>query len=227
MLDAEGDIWITPAGIDKGALTPDDVMCVKRDGTIVGPHRPSSEYPFHRAIYARRPDFRAIVHAHPPALVSFSIVRKIPSTKIIPQAHYVCGTVGYASYALPGSQQLGDIIASTFGEGVDIVLLENHGVVTGAEGLLSAFQRFETLDFCARTLIRAQTVGEVRSLTDDEIAVSHRRGRKLPKFNPTTHTTAELTLRKKIVDIVHRAYDQRLMTSTEARYRRESMTTVS
>lgn len=215
MLDAEGDMWITPAGIDKGSLTPSDIICVKPDGTIIGPHKPSSEYPFHRAIYARRPDFRAIVHAHPPALVSFSIVRKIPNTKIIPQAHYVCGTVGYAPYALPGSQELGDVIAATFAEGVDVVLLENHGIVAGAEGLLAAFQRFETLDFCARTLIRARTVGEVRSLTDEDIALSRERGEKLPKFTPKSHTTAELTLRRKIVDIVHRAYDQRLMTSTE------------
>jgi L-fuculose-phosphate aldolase len=215
LLDGNGDIWITPAGIDKGSLQPADIICVKPDGTIKGPHKPSSEYPFHRAIYEMRPDFRAIVHAHPPALVAFSIVRKIPNTKIIPQAHYICGTVGYAPYALPGSQQLGEVIADTFGQGVDVVLLENHGTVTGGKDLLTAFQRFETLDFCARTLIRARTVGEVRSLTSEEVELSRQRGEKLRKFRPEGHTTKELTLRRKIVDIVHRAYDQRLMTSTE------------
>ena len=51
IMDSNGDMWITPAGIDKGSLTPSDIMCVKADGTIVGPHRPSSEYPFHKAIY--------------------------------------------------------------------------------------------------------------------------------------------------------------------------------
>ena len=103
ILDENGDLWITPAGIDKGNLKPQDIICVKPDGTMVGPHKPSSEYPFHRAIYEKRPDFRAIVHAHPPALVSFSIARKIPKTDIIPQAHAVCGEVGYAPYRLPGS----------------------------------------------------------------------------------------------------------------------------
>src|SRR5512145_1509174 len=89
--DDNGDIWITPAGVDKGSLTAKDIICVKADGTIEGPHRPSSEYPFHQAIYTQRPDLRAIVHAHPPALVSFSIARQVPSTKIIPQAQHVCG----------------------------------------------------------------------------------------------------------------------------------------
>ena len=41
IMDENGDLWITPAGIDKGSLKPSDIMCVKADGTIVGPHRPS------------------------------------------------------------------------------------------------------------------------------------------------------------------------------------------
>ena len=28
IMDESGDIWITPAGIDKGSLTPADIMCV-------------------------------------------------------------------------------------------------------------------------------------------------------------------------------------------------------
>ena len=95
-----GDIWITPAGVDKGKLTPGDIMCVRAGGAVEGPHRPSSEYPFHRAIYALRPDLRAIVHAHSPALVTFSIARQVPQTNIIPQAQRVCGPVGYAPEAL-------------------------------------------------------------------------------------------------------------------------------
>ena len=35
IMDDNGDMWITPAGIDKGSLTPADIMCVKADGTIV------------------------------------------------------------------------------------------------------------------------------------------------------------------------------------------------
>jgi len=123
ILDENGDIWITPAGVDKGNLTPRDIMCVDVDGRSTGPHRPSTELPFHRAIYAARPDLRAIVHAHPPALVSFSIARKVPETAVIPQVHRICGPVGYAPYALTGSEQLGQVIAATFGEGFNSVML--------------------------------------------------------------------------------------------------------
>jgi len=214
ILDENGDIWITPAGIDKGGLTPQDIICVKPDGTIVGPHKPSSEFPFHRAIYEKRPDFRGIVHAHPPALVAFSIARKIPKTSIIPQARIICGEVGYAPYRLPGSQELGAVIAETFAQNFDIVLLENHGVVTGAEDLLTAFQRFETLDFCARTLIHARKLGKVRKLAEEEIELSRKYGKRLATFKPVHHTSIERELRRNIVKVAHRAYDHLLMTST-------------
>ena len=51
IMDNEGNIWITPAGVDKGTLTRNDIVCVKPDGSIVGPHRPSSELPFHASVY--------------------------------------------------------------------------------------------------------------------------------------------------------------------------------
>jgi L-fuculose-phosphate aldolase len=213
--DENGDVWITPAGVDKGTLRPEDMVCVAADGTVRGLHKPSSEVPFHRAIYDRRPDFHAIVHAHPPALVSFSIVRQIPNTQMLPQAHAVCGAVGYAPYALPGSEELGQIIADTFARGFDVVLLENHGVVTGGKDLLGAFQRFETLDFCARTIIQASILGPVQSLTDDQIAQFECCRVALPEFDLVAHSSHERELRQQICRVVHRAYDQRLMTSTE------------
>ncbi|MCO5185518.1 MAG: class II aldolase/adducin family protein [Anaerolineae bacterium] len=213
--DENGDIWITPSGIDKGKLTPQDIMCVQKDGAIIGPHKPSSEFPFHRAIYKLRPDMQAIVHAHPPALVSFSIVREIPDTRIIPQANRVCGPVGYAPYALPGSEALGANIAATFAEGYNIVILENHGMAAGGATLLDAFQRLETLDFCARTLIRARSLGDVHALPEPALNLFDHRHNVLPEFVPTTHSSAERELRQQIAEITARAYDRQLMISTE------------
>ena len=114
IIDEYGDIWITPSAVDKGTLTAADIMCVKADGTIIGKHKPSSEFPFHKAIYKNRPDLKAIIHAHPPALVSFSIVRQIPNTNVISQAKHTCGSIGYADYELPGSKALGEKIADEF-----------------------------------------------------------------------------------------------------------------
>ena len=213
--DENGDIWITPSGIDKGKLTAKDMMCIQSDGTIAGPHKPSSEFPFHRAIYKLRPDLNAIVHAHPPALVSFSIVREVPDTRIIPQANRICGPVGYAPYALPGSEKLGENIAETFAEGYNIVILENHGMAAGGATLLDAFHRLETLDFCARTLIRAKALGTVKTLSEPALNLFDHRHNQLPEYVPTSHSSRERELRQQLVEITARACDRHLMISTE------------
>ena len=82
ILDENGDIWITPGGVDKGSLTRDDMVCVKSDGTIIGKHKPSSEFPFHKKMYETRSDIRSVLHAHPPALVAFSVVEKLLIPKL-------------------------------------------------------------------------------------------------------------------------------------------------
>ena len=215
ILDDNNDMWISPAGVDKGTLLPQDIVRVKANGEIRGRHRPSSEYPFHKAIYAARPDMKAIIHAHPAALVAFSIVREIPNTHILPQAESVCGKVGYAPYALPGSPELGEKIAQTFASGYDTVLLENHGVVCGGKTLLQAFQRFETLDFCARLIIKAKTIGDYKVLSEDQFKIFRHNRHFLPEYRPERHSNKEKKLRKFMCEIIHRAYNQHIMTSTE------------
>jgi len=56
VLDEGGDLWITPSAVDKGNLQSGDIMCLKADGQVLGPHKLSSEYPFHQAIYEKRQD---------------------------------------------------------------------------------------------------------------------------------------------------------------------------
>jgi L-fuculose-phosphate aldolase len=213
--DENDDIWVTPAAQDKGSLRPSDIMCVKKNGEIIGRHKPSSEYPFHRAIYNSRPDIKAIIHAHPPALVSFSIVRAIPDTNIIPQAKNVCGPIGYASYALPGSEDLGQSIAEVFEKGYKAVIMENHGVVVGGSDLRDAFQRFETLEFSARTIINGKTIGQPKYLSEEDIEKFEAQIPVLqPEQQSVTNPSDEREKREAIVKIVQRACEQGLMISS-------------
>jgi L-fuculose-phosphate aldolase len=216
ILDENGDIWITPSGIDKGTLTVKDIIRVKRDGSIIGIHKPSVELAFHRHIYNIRPDLKAILHAHPPALVAFSLVRKIPDVKLIKSAFSVCGPIEMAVYAIPGSEMLGNIIAEVFKKGTNTVMLENHGVVIGEADMLKAFQIFETLDFCARTEIAAAVLGKLHALDFNTAAA-------LSARNPGEYVKTEVSVeekrsRKEICLLTKRAYDQQLFTSTQGTF---------
>ena len=139
--DCEGNIWITPASVDKGSLSPRDICCIKPDGTPARQnlHKPSIEWPIHVAIYKLRPDLKALLHAHPPALVAFSCVRALPNLRMIDNVYRALGRVALAPYDLPGSMGLGEKIAGSFAERYNVVLMENHGAMIGAADIFAAF----------------------------------------------------------------------------------------
>jgi len=211
--DQDGSIWITPARVDKGALRVEDIVRVLPDGSIEGRHKPSSEFPFHLKIYQQRPDLHAIVHAHPVALVAFSICGQAPDTRLFAKARAMCGDVGFAPYALPGSALLGDRIAEVFAAGHDCVMLENHGVVVAGADFPDAFRRFETLEFVAKTVVKARALGEVRYLTEAQLAIGGGDEPAAAEFDPGPATSDERALRRELCDFIRRGYHQRLLTA--------------
>jgi len=218
LLDQEGSVWITPARIDKGGLKREDVVEIRPDGEIKGRHKPSSELPFHLQIYATRPDIKAIIHAHPVALVAFSICGKKPNTRLFPKAWETCGEVGFAPYALPGSEALGESIAREFAKGVSCVMLENHGVVVGASTFQEAFRRFETLEFTAKTILKASVLGEVHYVGEAGLSAEKKLATPLEEFIPSAACARERILRRELSDFVRRGYRQRLFISTEGSF---------
>lgn len=215
IIDEQGDIWVTPSAIDKGSLRASDIICVKKDGTVIGKHKPSSEFPFHKAIYEARPDIKSVIHAHPPALVSFSIVRQIPNTNVISQAKHICGPIGYADYRLPGSEDLGEVIADEFKKGFKAVIMENHGTVLGGSDLTDAYQRFEALEFCASTILYGSQIGTPNYLSDEQIEEFESQAKGvLPEMTRAEYTPDEVEKRLEICKIVQRSCQQGLMISS-------------
>lgn len=219
ILDDNGDVWITPGGVDKGNLTRRDMVCIKKDGSFEGIHKPSSEYPFHLKVYESRSDVGAVLHAHPPALVAFSIVRKTPNTKMLSNSYLACGKISLAEYGLPGSLELGEKIAKEFTAGCDVAMLENHGVVVSGKTLFDAFKSFEALDFCARLEIDASIIGKTRSLTPEQLEFARKKEHPLlDEFTPKSHSSIEKGIRRDLCEIVHRAYNQQLINSTQGSF---------
>ena len=227
VVDSEGTLWITPAGCDKGRLRPDQIIPLERSGraqraadgrTSTAPAiRPSSELPFHRAVYAVRPDVRAIVHAHPVSIVAFSLIGQAPDTRVSARWHATCGRVGWAAYARPGSDALGRRIADSFREGADCVVLENHGVVIGGRTLRQAFERLESLDLCARALLHARNLARECPLAEEELALHDRKADpRAPEHIPDRPATdEEASLRHGLCALAKRAREKRLMTSCD------------
>ena len=217
--DENGDIWITPGAIDKGTLTKDDMVCIKPDGTIIGKHKPSSEYPFHMRIYEARKDIKAVLHAHPSGLVAFSIVRKIPDIKLIAPVAVDGKSVGMAPYAMTGSVELGEKIADVFRQGHDVVMLENHGVVVGAENILDAYGLFESMEMFARTQINAARIGTLCPLSDADVEqVKKNIPGDTEHVKGFIYTSEEKAAAMEICKFAKRAYSQEIITSLQGSF---------
>ncbi len=210
--DDEGNIWITPSGIDKGSLRPEDIIKVTPNGEIIGPHKPSCELPFHKSVYSLRKDVKAVLHAHSPALVAFSLVGRCPSSNLAPAVAKTCGKIAFAKYEIPGSEKLGQIIAAEFAKGADSVVMENHGAVMCGETIFQAFTRFEALDYMARIELSASGsgLGELHDLNADFHPT------EWETFKPESVTAEECELRDEIVNFRARCYRQKLLFTGSA-----------
>jgi L-fuculose-phosphate aldolase len=219
IIDSDGNMWISPGSIDKVTLRREDIVCVKKDGNICGCHKPSCEYPFHLAVYKLRPDVKAVLHAHPPALVSFSIAAKTPELATMPLFKEICGSVGFAIYDIPGSSELGDKVAAEFAKGHNTILLENHGTCCAAESMEEAFKRFETLDFAARTISNAIALGKPAKLAPAKLdKYFENRNTGFTTLKKHVVSSAEQDARRQLEAFTKRAYEQFLFTSTSGTF---------
>jgi L-fuculose-phosphate aldolase len=164
---SDQSILVTPSGLSKVDVTPDDLVIVNLDGKVLdGGRAPSSELGMHLRIYRRRDDVRAVVHAHPPTATGFAVAGESFMAPVLPEVILQMGkgAVPLVPYATPGTEELPDAMEPFLGA-YDAFLLANHGATTVGSTLVAAHQRMESLEHAARILLAARAVGRVNELT--------------------------------------------------------------
>ncbi len=163
-------ILVTPAGMSKVDVEPDDLVEVRADGSqLRGTRRASSELAVHLRIYARRPDVGAIVHAHPPVATGFAVAGEGFASSVLPEVILQVGWVPLVPYDTPGTEALAQRF-DPFIASHDAFLMANHGAVTAGPSLTIAHQRMESLEHTARILLTSRLLGRVNELSADQIA---------------------------------------------------------
>lgn len=201
--DEEGVVFITPSGIDKGSLTPDDIAVVAPGKKVSGKYAPSMELPFHGDVYRACKDVKAIVHAHSPAIVAYACMHKAPSSEYAGVYGEILGETISSEYALPGSKELGKIVEAKFREGYRTVMMENHGATVGAKDLGTALSMYETLDFLTQALFYAEVLGGAR-LPGKKIKPS------VTRYEVSDSLPDDPEICRTIVSFVRRAYAGKL-----------------
>jgi L-fuculose-phosphate aldolase len=163
-------VLVTPAGMSKVDVRPEDLVVVGLDGRRpIGYREPSSEVSLHVRIYLRRPDVGAVVHAHPPVATGFAVAGEGFESYVLPELIVQLGVVPLVPYATPGTASLPDE-CEPYLSAHDAFLLANHGAVTTGPTLLLAHQRMESLEHAARITLVARQLGRVNELTPAQVA---------------------------------------------------------
>jgi len=147
-------IVITPSATDKGRMRWREVGIMTLEGDNLTPElKPSIEFEMHLSIYRKNKDVKAIVHAHPVFASAFTATKFKINTNLTAEARAICGEPLFVAYALMGTKELASLAAESTVKS-DVLLLENHGVLTIGNGLLQAFDKLEVLENAAKiTLI--------------------------------------------------------------------------
>lgn len=163
-------ILVTPTGLPYADYEPDDMVKMSMDGTIAeNQKKPSSEAPFHLAIYNAFPDAEAIVHCHSMAATALACARME-----IPAFHYMVAVAGgrkipLAEYATFGTDELAASAVTALSGGYKACLLANHGQIAFAGNLGKALELAGEVETLARQYIDVLGLGGGHVLDDEEM----------------------------------------------------------
>ncbi len=160
---------ITPSGMDYSVMTPEDIVVMQLDGTVVhGAHKPSSEWKMHAELYRALPDIRAAVHTHSPNATAYAVLRKEIPCVLVEMQLFLKGSIEVADYAPQGSAAVGTNCLPILRR-KPACLLANHGVVTTGATLDEAYTNSVYVEDSAKIVRLAMSTGcEIPAVIPDE-----------------------------------------------------------
>ena len=166
----EERVLTTPTCMNKGMLTPDDLVVIDLEGRhVAGDRKASSELAMHLLFYRMRPDVHAICHAHPATATGFAVAGRALDQALLPEVIVGMGQIPLVKYGTPGTPELSAAI-EPYVPHYDALLLANHGAVTCGSDLITAFFRMETIEHFAKITLAAEMAGTPTLLSSREVA---------------------------------------------------------
>jgi L-fuculose-phosphate aldolase len=168
---SDDEILITPTGKNKARIEPEE-LCVITLDNVVKRGQPSGERLMHLEVYRACPKAKAIVHAHPPTAIAWTVahpeLRELPAD-CLSELILAVGKIPVAPYARPGTIDMGTVLRPFLPES-RVLLLARHGALSWGEDLEEAYNGMERLEHIAGILKSAYELGGLTALPPAEVA---------------------------------------------------------
>jgi L-fuculose-phosphate aldolase len=165
-----GDVLlVTPPSVCKGFLAAEMIVKTDLAGKPIDGQRASTEVLMHTAVYRRRPDAAAVVHAHPPVATGFAVAGIALDQPLIAEAVVTLGKVPVVPYGTPSTPELADNVGAAVCQ-AQALLMANHGALTVGDSLYRAWERMEALEQVARVTLVTRLLGVTNLLPATDVA---------------------------------------------------------
>lgn len=177
----EAGFLITPSGKPKFLVEENELVTLNAEGSSLK-GSPSSETSMHLAVYAKSPKAQAVVHAHPPHAIAYSIAH--PDEELLPatclsEVILAVGDIPIVPFARPGTEQMGRHLAP-FLPKHRALILQRHGVLSWGETLLEAYMGVERIEHAAQVLCLVKSMGTLSHLPQEEIDYLRQKRQSMP-----------------------------------------------
>jgi L-fuculose-phosphate aldolase len=168
--DEQGNMYLTPSGMDYDTCTKDDILVYDKDANLIeGTRRPTIEKGIHISVLQKRPDVGAVIHTHPIYSTIFSVLNcNIPA--VTEEFAQLLGKeVLCAKYALPGTDEFAAAVVEALGEKRMAALCVSHGAVIVGKDMNHAFANSEVLEKACQVYYMAKQIGEPIIISDSDV----------------------------------------------------------
>lgn len=163
-------ILITPTGVSKGHLKAEEIAVVTLSGEVLEGN-PSGEMKMHLQVYRSSDKAKAVVHAHPPHAIAWSVaepdLKELPS-HCLSEVILAAGAIPFVPYARPGTEDMAEKLKPYLPKHRALIL-SRHGALTWGESLDEAVNGMERVDHSAQILFLARQLGSLTFLPEEEV----------------------------------------------------------
>jgi L-fuculose-phosphate aldolase len=145
----DGALLVTPSAVSLDELTPQGLVALDAQGSPRDGGTPTSELPLHVAAYRVRVDINCVVHTHPTMCVVWSKTGSIFPRDTV-GASETLRRCAWTPYYRNGTAELANVCAEQFAAGIDVVMMERHGLSVVSRDLDDALNQTDLAEEAAR-----------------------------------------------------------------------------